>query len=152
MDAEAPGQATLLHSSANVRQCQGEKETFSLRAGMTALIGPTPARPGLRRPASKPAKRKAPGRAWAKPRGAAKLRGPQPPAAGNAPSLSPSGGERAGRERGRSHHGKDGNKRTEAPPQAAPVKTPVEPGRLDHTGLSWGPERPPGKARLRPGE
>lgn len=51
-----PGQATHLHSSANVRQCQGRKETFSLRAGMMALIAATPASRGLRHPASISAK------------------------------------------------------------------------------------------------
>jgi hypothetical protein len=45
VDAEAPRQATQRHISANVRQCQGRKETFSLRAGMAALIAAHRLRP-----------------------------------------------------------------------------------------------------------
>ena len=120
VDAEAPGQATHLHSSANVRQCQGEKETFSLRAGMTALIGPTPARPGLRRPASKPAKRKAPGRAWAKPRGAAKLRGPQPQPQATRPLSHPAGERERGERGGEATTARTGTKERKHRPRQPP--------------------------------
>lgn len=142
VDAEAPRQATHLHSSANVRQCQGEKETFSLRAGMAALIAATPASRGLRRPASISAKRKDARPACAFSPGELRSSGgrsPQPQATRSSlPQRGREAGMRWGEPKGQHSSGKER--------KHALIQPPLRAGTARKQNLfAWGPMRPQAK-------